>query len=50
GCVKLTAQAAVILADLLNEFEKDREIDVHTFHCLPRDHVELGGCPFSPGA
>ncbi|MCP4668987.1 MAG: C_GCAxxG_C_C family protein [Deltaproteobacteria bacterium] len=50
GCVKLTAQATVMLADLLNAFEKDREIDVHAFPYQPRDHVELGGCPFSPGS
>jgi len=50
NCVKLTAQATVILANLLNEFEKEREINVHTFCCQPRDNVALGSCPCSSGS
>jgi C_GCAxxG_C_C family probable redox protein len=44
GCVKLTAAASVILADILTEFEK--ETDINTLCCQPRDKVELGQCPF----
>ena len=47
GCVKLTANAAAILADLLSEFEAKSETSLDTFCCQPRDKVEPGQCPFS---
>ena len=50
NCVRLTAEATVMLADLLNEFEKKKEVDVQTFCCQPKDKVALGSCPFSPGS
>ncbi|MCJ7773314.1 MAG: C-GCAxxG-C-C family protein [Desulfobacterales bacterium] len=46
GCVKLTASASIILADILTEFEKEKQIDINTLSCQPRDKVELGQCPF----
>ena len=46
GCVKLTASASAILADLLKEFEKEKQSDIKTICCQPREKVELGQCPF----
>ena len=47
GCVKLTAETTVILADLLNEFGLQAEVDAKIFSGQPRAKVELGQCPFS---
>jgi C_GCAxxG_C_C family probable redox protein len=47
GCVKLTANGAVMLADLLHEFGIKGELTPDTFYSQPRDRVELGQCPFS---
>ena len=46
GCVKLTAAASIILAEILNEFEKEKQTDINTLCCQPREKVELGQCPF----
>ncbi|MDH5768045.1 MAG: C-GCAxxG-C-C family protein [Nitrospirota bacterium] len=47
GCVKLTADATVILACMLNEFEKKNEIDLSNFRFQMRDKSEPGCCPYS---
>jgi C_GCAxxG_C_C family probable redox protein len=47
GCVKLTANAAVILAELLNELGLKAGIDLNSFSVQPREKVALGHCPFS---
>jgi len=46
GCVKVTATASTFLADILNEFEKDKQSDIHTICCQPKEKVELRQCPF----
>ena len=46
GCVKLTANAAVILADLLNELGLKAGTDPSTFSLQQREKVALGHCPF----
>lgn len=45
-CAKITAQGAEMVADLLNEYEKDRAQDLSTLCCRSRDKVALGTCPF----
>jgi C_GCAxxG_C_C family probable redox protein len=50
GCLKLTAQATVILAGLLLEFENEKELDLHPFSSQHRGDVTLGCCPFNPGS
>jgi len=49
GCVKLTAETSVILANLLNQFGSDKGIQFDQYHSLPREKVGLGGCPFKAG-
>ncbi len=46
-CAKLTANAAVILADLLNGFGLESEVNLNTISVQPRGEVQLGSCPFS---
>jgi C_GCAxxG_C_C family probable redox protein len=50
GCVKLTAETSVILANLLNQFGSNRGIHLDEYGSQQRDKVELGQCPFKPGA
>ena len=45
-CVRLTAEAAVILVDLLHEFAEQRNGDLRTICCQPRESVAVGHCPF----
>jgi C_GCAxxG_C_C family probable redox protein len=49
GCVTLTANAAVMLADLLNEFGLEKEIGLRTYSTQPRETVALGQCPYGAG-
>ncbi|PKN67306.1 MAG: hypothetical protein CVU57_02890 [Deltaproteobacteria bacterium HGW-Deltaproteobacteria-15] len=48
GCVKLTAEASVVLNDLLRELEHTKGVKIDGQSPLPREKVELGRCPFSP--
>jgi len=48
GCVKLTAEASVILNQLLKEAEKTKGLKFNGGSTLPREKVELGRCPFTP--
>jgi len=50
GCVKLTAEASVILANLLNEFGSNKGVDFDQYGARPREKVKLGQCPFKGGA
>lgn len=50
NCVRLTAEAALILNDLLREFEQSNDLKLENRAILPREKVELGHCPFSTGA
>jgi len=50
GCVKLTAESSVILANLLNEFGSNKGIDLDRYGTRPREKVQLGQCPFKAGA
>ena len=45
-CAKVTAKGAEIVADLLNEYQKERAKDLPTLCCGPKDKVALGACPF----
>jgi arsenite methyltransferase len=47
GCVKLTAEAAVILAELLKDFEQKKDMEFDRYYDQPRERVEPGTCPFS---
>ena len=49
GCVKLTAETTVILANLLNEFGSNRGMDLDRYSTQPRGKVQLGQCPFKAG-
>jgi C_GCAxxG_C_C family probable redox protein len=49
GCVKLTAETSVILANLLNQFGSNKGIHFDEYGSQPRDKLELGRCPFKPG-
>ncbi|MFH1911323.1 MAG: C-GCAxxG-C-C family protein [Pseudomonadota bacterium] len=46
GCPKLTAEAALILADLLDDFEGKKAVRLDAYPSQPRYKVELGKCPF----
>ena len=50
GCVKLTAEASVLLADLLKDFQVKRGLDCQAYRTQPRNKVELGRCPFQAGS
>jgi arsenite methyltransferase len=50
GCVKLTAETSVILANLLNEFGFEKGIDLDQYSTQAREKVQLGQCPFKAGA
>jgi len=50
GCVKLTAETTVILANLLNEFGSNKGVDLDRYGTCPREKVQLGQCPFKAGA
>jgi C_GCAxxG_C_C family probable redox protein len=49
GCVKLTAETTVLLANLLNEFGSKKGIDLDQYGAQPREKVQLGQCPFKAG-
>jgi C_GCAxxG_C_C family probable redox protein len=49
GCVRVTADATVMVANMLKEFEEKNAVRVETACCQPRDKVELGSCPFNCG-
>jgi len=49
GCVKLTAETSVILANLLNQFGSNKGIQFDGYGAQPREKVELGQCPFKAG-
>jgi C_GCAxxG_C_C family probable redox protein len=46
GCVKLTAQAAVMVCDLLNELEDRRQVVLNAKKALPVEMITAGQCPF----
>ena len=46
GCMELTAETSVMLADLLKEFENQTHITLDTFCCQPREKVAAGNCPY----
>lgn len=50
GCVKLTAEASVLLADLLKDFQMKKGLDYQAYRTQPRNKVELGRCPFQAGS
>jgi C_GCAxxG_C_C family probable redox protein len=50
GCVKLTAEASVILGRLVKEFERTKGVRLVGKTDLQREKVELGRCPFTPKA
>lgn len=50
GCVKLTAETSVLLANLLNQFGSNKGIPLDDYSRQPRDKVQLGQCPFKAGA
>ncbi len=45
-CAKVTAKGAEIVADLLNEYQKESTKDLSTLCCGPKEKVALGTCPF----
>jgi C_GCAxxG_C_C family probable redox protein len=47
GCAKLTADAAIILAGLLNEFGLERNTGLDNCFAQPREKVAFAQCPFS---
>ena len=49
GCVKLTAETSVILANLLNQFGSNKGIQLDEYSTQPREKVQLGQCPFKAG-
>jgi len=49
GCVRVTAGATVMVANILKEFEEKNEVSIEAACCQPREKVELGSCPFSCG-
>ena len=49
-CVKLTAEAAVILADVLNEFRTKTDVTFDSYRFPPREKIALGQCPFKAGS
>ena len=49
NCVKLTAEATVILHDLLRGLEQSNGVRLDGQTHLHREKVELGRCPFTPG-
>ena len=49
GCVKLTAETSVILANMLNQFGSNKGIQFDEYGSQPRDKVVLGQCPFKAG-
>jgi arsenite methyltransferase len=49
GCVKLTAETSVILANLLNQFGSSKGIPLDQYGSQPREKVQLGQCPFKAG-
>jgi arsenite methyltransferase len=49
GCIKLTAETSVILANLLNEFGSNKGVDFDQYGTRPREKVQLGQCPFKGG-
>jgi C_GCAxxG_C_C family probable redox protein len=50
GCVKLTADTSVLLADLLKDFQVKKGLDYQAYRTQPRNKVELGLCPFQAGS
>ncbi len=46
GCVNLTAETSVMLANLLNEFGSKKGIPLDKYAGQPRQKVQLGQCPF----
>jgi len=50
GCVKLTAETSVILANLLNQFGSNKAIHFDDYGSQPKEKVQLGQCPFKAGA
>jgi C_GCAxxG_C_C family probable redox protein len=49
-CVKLTAEAAVILADVVNDFRTKTDVSFDSYRFQPREKITLGQCPFKAGA
>jgi arsenite methyltransferase len=50
GCVKVTAETSVILANMLNQFGSNKGIHFDEYGSQPREKVQLGQCPFKAGA
>ena len=46
GCARLTARSAVMLAELLEAFEREHSVDLSDYRCRPRESVPTGACPF----
>ncbi len=47
GCVNLTAEAAEILAGLLNDFLGKKGMEYQAYCCQPKEKVGPGQCPFN---
>jgi C_GCAxxG_C_C family probable redox protein len=47
GCVQLSAEAAVMLADLIYAFEQEKGMSVAAYSLEDRQKMPLGSCPFS---
>jgi C_GCAxxG_C_C family probable redox protein len=47
GCVQLSAEAAVMLADLIYAFEQEKRMSVAAYSLEDRQKMPLGSCPFS---
>ena len=50
GCVKLTAEASSILAELLGDFQEKNGLEFKTYQTQHRHKVDLGSCPFRAGS
>lgn len=50
GCVRLSAQAAVILADLLYRFESEKDMPVEIWEQGLHEKTPAGSCPFKMAA
>jgi hypothetical protein len=49
GCVRLTAEATLILAELLRQWEHTSGVRLSDQETIPRTTIGLGECPFSSG-
>jgi C_GCAxxG_C_C family probable redox protein len=47
GCAKLTAKTAIMLAELLEEHDKNNEADMGVLSYQPHQKIQPGTCPFT---